>query len=337
MLRFASVAGKRLMCGVLAAALSFAAGTAAVGDELLGDVANASLQVAIDDPLLFHEAETVLDQVSAQCEHACQCATGAAYSRNPDARDWRYLPDGLLWKSYLAGPQEPRISTVIQYDNDDNIYWDATVGGRVGLVRYGTVGQRDARGWQLDLEGGVITRLNVRESEDVESMDYRFGTEITAAEGAWRMKFGYFHISSHVGDEFIERNPTFKRVNFVTESLVWGVGYLPTKTTRLYGETAWAFSYDGGAKPWQFQMGAEYTPAAKTKRSGAPFAAINLNIRESVDFDIAPTLQGGWGFEGPESGRRWRFGLQYGSGPTSQSQFFENREDYIGIGTWFDY
>ncbi len=312
------------------------------GGELLGDrvIFEDAKGVAIshlDPPLIFEQSDQVLNQITSNCLHDCQSTRGGRCEANSDVRDWHLLPDGLLWHSYLAGPHEPRIGTVILYDADDNIYWDATVGGRVGLLRFGTAGPRDARGWQWDLEGAVITRLNVRESEDVDSMDYRFGTEITAAEDAWRFKFGYFHVSSHVGDEFIGRNPSYKRVNYVTESLVWGLGYLPTDQTRLYGEFAWAFSVSGGAAPIQFQTGAEYVATSKSERSGAPFAAINLNFREAVGYDVSTTLQLGWSFEGLQSGRRWRFGLQGGSGPTSQYQFFQNREDYLGIGTWFDY
>ena len=153
-----------------------------------------------------------------------------------DVDGWHLLPDGLLWHSYLAAPHEPRISTVIFQTNDEGIFWDATLGGRVGLLRYGTADAKHPSGWQWDLEGAAITRLDLLHAEDVESMDYRFGTEITAAEGPWAMKFGYFHISSHVGDEYLIRNPTFQRINYVTESWIVGGSYKPTDQVRLYGE-----------------------------------------------------------------------------------------------------
>ena len=75
--------------------------------------------------------------------------------------NWRLLPDGLIWHSYMAAPHEPRISTLIFYDQNDGVYWDATLGGRVGLLRYGTKGPRHPSGWQWDLEGAVITRLDL--------------------------------------------------------------------------------------------------------------------------------------------------------------------------------
>ncbi len=251
--------------------------------------------------------------------------------------EWHLLPDGLLWRSYLAAPQEPRISTVIFNCNNDGVFWDATLGGRVGLLRYGTAGAERPSGWQWDLEGAVMTRLDLLHAEDVESMDYRFGSEITAAEGPWAMKLGYFHISSHVGDEYLVRNPTFTRINYVTESWIVGGSYQPSDDVRLYGEFVNSFHAAGGAKRYQFQTGAEYTPIAKSVGLGAPFAAVNLNFREAVEYDVATTLQLGWSLQGPDSGRRLRFGAQYSDGPTSQFSFFTRRESHLGLGVWFDY
>jgi len=260
-------------------------------------------------------------------------------SRQPvsQKRDWQILPDGLMYHSYLAGPQEPRISAILFGDDDGGYFCDATVGGRIGFLRYGTESAKDPQGWQWDLEGAVMTRLNLLESEDVDSMDYRFGTLITWAEGPWAMKFGYFHISSHVGDEYQERNPTYRRVNYVTESAILGVSHQALEQLRLYGEVVFAVKYSEEAKRWQFQTGAEWTPAPRPSKKIAPFVAVNLGFRESTDYHMATTIQAGWGYLGPKSDRRLRWGLQYGDGPTSQFQFFSQNEQYLGWGLWFDY
>ncbi len=261
----------------------------------------------------------------------------AVSQSSSDRRDWVLLPDGLLWHSYLAGPQEPRISALL-FGNDKGGYFsDATLGGRVGFLRYGTPGAHDPRGWQWDLEGAVITRMDLEKQEDIESMDYRFGTELTWAEGPWAMKAGYFHISSHVGDEYLLRSPTFDRINYVTESLIWGASYKPSQPVRVYGEMAYAVHRSGGARPFQFQTGAEWTPPPKRARRLAPFAAANLGFFEATEFHMQTTLQAGWYFQGPQSDRRLRFGLQYGDGPTSQFEFFKRSEEYLGVGIWYDY
>ncbi len=291
-------------------------------------------------PQLFLTHQRMLDQADSDCEMISRGIgrRGNQHGQDYSPRyDWHVLPDGLLWRSYLAGPHEPRISTVLFKDNQGGVFWDATLGARVGLLRYGTEEAKHPSGIQWDLEGATITRLDIQNAEDVESLDYRFGTEITAAEGPWAMKLGYFHISSHVGDEYMVRNPTFERINYVTESWLIGISYAPNDAVRLYGEFVNSFHAAGGAKRYQFQTGAEYTPVAKSPRIGAPFAAVNLNFREAVDYDVSTTIQVGWGFQGPVSGRRLRFGAQYADGPTSQYSFFQRRESYLGFGAWFDY
>ena len=301
---------------------------------------NESEQIQHADQIgsLFYGSTLPASFVISDCDIAGNCPSACGVCCVcVNRREWQLLPDGLLWHSYLAGPHEPRISTVIYHDKSEEVLWDITLGGRVGLIRYGTVGSKRPQGWQWDLEGAVMTRLDMLHAQDVESMDYRGGTEITWAGGPWAMKFGYVHISSHVGDEYLIRNQIAERTNYVTESLIWGVSYSPAPALRLYGEAVNSFRASGGAKRYQFQTGIEYTPLARRTWWGAPFAACNLNFLQAVDYDVSTTVQIGWGFQSPETERRFRVGVQYADGPSNQYSFFERRESYFGGGVWFDY
>ena len=106
-----------------------------------------------------------------------------------------------MYKSYLAGPLEPRFGSAWLHDNDNGWVWDASLGTRVGIWRYGTTSSSRPQGWQLDVEGGAMPRLNVEHQEDLESVNFRFGVPLTWSQGPWQMKFGYYHLSAHVGDE----------------------------------------------------------------------------------------------------------------------------------------
>ncbi len=79
------------------------------------------------------------------------------------------------------------------------------------------------------------------------------------------------------------RNPGFRWINFVRDSLILGIGYFLTEDVRLYSEADWAFKTDGGEQPWEFQFGAEYSPVRDTGFRGSPFFAVNAHVRESVD------------------------------------------------------
>ena len=61
---------------------------------------------------------------------------------------------------------------------------------------------------------------------------------------------------------YLLSHPGVERLNYVREQLVFGVAYRPILDLRLYGEANWAFHEDGGAQPWEFQFGIDYSPGA---------------------------------------------------------------------------
>ena len=257
--------------------------------------------------------------------------------RRPDPTaswTWEILPPDLLYKSYLAGPKEPRLGAVWVYNPDGGWFWDVTLGARLGLWRWGTHGPRP-EGWQLDVEGAVFPRLNFEQQWDLESADFRFGLPLTWSSGPMQMKIGYYHMSSHVGDEFLERNPGFQRTNFVRDGIVVGYGIFPAPDVRLYSEVGIAFHRSGGADPFEFQFGAEYSPVMG-RPSGTPFAAANVQLFEEQNFGGSLNVQAGWQWRN-QGARLFRLGLQYFNGKTSQYSFYRDSEELLGAGIWVDF
>lgn len=246
------------------------------------------------------------------------------------------LPAGLLYKSYLAGEKEPRLASAWLHDKRLGWRWESTLGGRVGLFRDGTVGAIRPEGWQIDIEGAAMPRLDMENSEDLDAVDYRFGLPWTWRRGPLAFKAGYYHISSHVGDEFQIRNPTFQRRNYVRDSAIAGVSYDLNCDVRTYAEVAYALKASDGAEPFELQFGIEYSPARAIKR-GDPFAAANVHLREEFDFGGAVNLMAGWQWRSPTSDRLLRTGLQYYHGKSLQYEFYDQNERLLGFGVWIDY
>jgi hypothetical protein len=254
----------------------------------------------------------------------------------PQPRRWQLLPDGLLYPSYLAGVQEPRLGSTIFHEDDLGTLWDAAVGGRVGIARFGTPGPR-GEGFQLDAEGAAFPRLDLDHEQDLMSVDFRGGMPLTWREGPFETKLAYYHTSSHLGDEFIVSHPEAVRINYVRDAIVLGSALRPTPDWRLYAEAGYAFHTSGGAEPWEFQFGAEYSPLWADGCGGSPFLAANALLREEVDFSGHFVLQTGWQWRSPRSGSLLRLGFHYLNGKSSQQQFFNTHEQQIGGGLWFDY
>jgi hypothetical protein len=249
---------------------------------------------------------------------------------------WQVLPGSILYKSYLASNREPRFGSQMVHVNDLGNFWDVTLGGRAGILRYGNNDPFEPQGYQLDFEGAAFPRLNFDHDRDLEDVDFRFGIPLTMRVGRWQTKFGYYHLSSHLGDEYMVRNSTFDRINYVRESLMLGVGFFLNPNFRLYSEVDYAFYVDGGAKPWEFQFGAEYSPIDCDRLRGSPFLAVHGHLHQEVDFSGSVTAQIGWQWRG-RTGHLLRTGFQYFNGMSDQAQFFSRFEQQYGWGVWYDF
>ncbi len=251
---------------------------------------------------------------------------------------WQVLPDGLIYRSYLAGPKEPRISGTFFYEKDQGWLLDTTVGARVGIIRLGTAEAGWPQGWQLDIEGAAFPRLDLERNWDLQSADFRFGIPLTYGVGPFQTKLAYYHLSSHLGDELLIRNRRLlrSRINFSRDTLVAGWSTYPSSAWRIYSEIGWAFTSDGGSQPWELQFGTEWSPPGSIGVVGAPFVAINVYLREEVDFGGTFVFETGWQTRGV-SGHLLRFGLHYLNGKSNQFQFFDESEQQLGLGLWYDF
>jgi len=259
-----------------------------------------------------------------------------AGSSQPDTLE--LLPSDLIWHSYLAGVKEPRIAGVaLREAGNDVSLLDVTLGGRTSVLRYGWRQNGRPLGWELQLEGAAILRLNLDENWDFDAADFRFGVPlIYAPNELLHWKAAYYHLSSHVGDEFLVRNPGFTRINFSRDVLVLGASYFPLPAWRWYAEAGYAFYESEGSEQWEFQFGLDYSQPGPTGTRGTPFAALNGHLREEVDFGGNLVVQAGWLWRG-QTGRVLRTGLHYYNGKSSQLEFFNQFEQQIGWGLWQEY
>ena len=274
---------------------------------------------------------------------------------------WQQFPDGFIYPNYLAAVQN-RLGCAWNYDPYLKWDWDITLGGRAPLIRYGNRSTLYPEGWQLDLEGSVHLRLNLETTMHMEANDFRVGLPISYGTRIWQVKFGYYHVSTHMGDERVIRNffqPDGKtvggdpylqgrppnhgrnhehRVNYVREALLFGYAYRPTPNTRLYAEVDYAFWLGEMTKPWHFQFGWEYSPVYPARGGwGTPFAAVNVRLMQEFNFDGNYTVQAGWQWRGSRN-ELFRIGTQYFYGVSEQYSFILHpRENKFGVGVWYDF
>ncbi|HVT30257.1 MAG TPA: DUF1207 domain-containing protein [Lacipirellulaceae bacterium] len=258
------------------------------------------------------------------------------FDADDDAWTWQWVPTGIIYHSYMAGPQEPRGGLDIFNDTKGSWFGDATLGGRMGFLKYGNCDPAHPEGWQLDFYGAAIARLD--NHRDLQSCDYVFGFPITYGNDVWQTKFGYAHLSSHMGDEYAIRHPgaLADRVNYARDSIVWGNSYYPLPAWRLYEEIGWAIQAEGYAHRWTSQFGTELSRPGPTGNHSTPFFAINGRFREDAAWVGDLNVQLGLLRRGI-LGQTLRWGFDYYTGKSSQSQFFDKYEQQVGVGLWYDF
>jgi hypothetical protein len=266
---------------------------------------------------------------------AAFAGVAAARPSDPAFWYWRVLPEGVVWQSYWAGAHEPRLAGIV-YNEDSVSFVDAALGGRASLFRYGTEGLGRPQGFELQVEGAAFPRLNLDEDWDLDATDYRVGFPLVYGREAWQAKFSYYHLSSHLGDEFIIRQgTTADRINYSRDALTLALSYFPHPAWRLYAEAGWAFYYRV-SEPWEFQFGVDVAEPGPTGPWGTPFIAVNGHLREEVDYSGNVAFQAGWLWRG-NSTRTLRTGFHYYNGKSSQFEFFDQFEEQIGAGLWYDF
>lgn len=286
--------------------------------------------------LLFDEPNWLNQPFWAAAPECVECEFAGAHDSQ---WKWRILPRDLIFSSYLAGAKESRISTIWFHDEDQGRQWDSTLGARVGLLRFGTGDEFPyyPQGWQLDVEAAGSPRLDLVDGRrDLVASDFRVGVPLTYGHGRHQVKLAYYHLSSHLGDEFLLRTGA-TRINLVRDVLVWGHSYYVNDALRAYGEVGYGVHTDGGTEPWEFQFGLDFAPPCPTGLHGAPFFAVNAHLREEFDFGGNFVAQAGWAWRKRRGGPLARIGVQYYNGKSSQWELFNTFEEQIGFGMWYDF
>lgn len=247
------------------------------------------------------------------------------------------LPQGFIYRAYLASPKETRLGTaLLNIPGDSTAMWDSTIGGKIALLRIGTRDPLRPRGFQVEVEASAQARLDLPEQNDVRATDYRFGLPFTWGDERHQWRFSYYHISSHLGDEFIDKTPGFPRFSQSRDALGLGYSHYLTDALRVYAEAGWAFS-SNASEPWEFQFGVDYAPRNPTGCYGAPFVAVNGHLRQELNYGGGFTVQGGWAWRSDMTPGLLRMGLHYYNGASTQYSFLPFHEQQMGGGVWYDF
>jgi hypothetical protein len=193
---------------------------------------------------------------------------------------------------------------------------------------------------QLELEGGVWAIFDpLHYSAPLIDADYYVGIPLTYAFGNWALRLRGYHISTHIGDEFLLNHPYFDRRNPSIEALDFFVSWQNTHV-RFYGGLGTICRQDQ-----TFCVGKFYMVAGLELRFpqlgyldycnrlyGEPFIGMHFHYQSHFENHINNTYVLGWEW-GKVSGNRHklRFFLEYHDGYSVDGQFSKCPTHYISI------
>jgi hypothetical protein len=261
-----------------------------------------------------------------------------------DCGEWwgEWLPEGRLFTPFIADPHQVTYSVGWRFDDQvlaRNVI-PVSYGDAIPFYRFYNVwpwcGQL-----QIELEGALWAVFDpLHESSPLINADYYIGVPISYALGPWQFRLRGFHISSHIGDEFLLNHPDFHRRNPSAEFLDFFVSHDLTDEIRIYAGIGYIIHQDNSfhCKPFYADIGGEIHlwslgfSDSSQRVYGAPVFAMFARYRGDNRRHVDMTYALGYEF-GKMCGneRKVRALIEYHDGYSVEGQFSHRATNYLQI------
>jgi hypothetical protein len=262
------------------------------------------------------------------------------FAENADSGGLRLLPNKDLFAPLVADPREAQFSARFErYNKEFEGELESFNASVVSFGDYLPVFDYEFENgniFQFSVDGVMYALFNLdTPSWDLINTDYIFGFNAAwRFSDNWTTRLRLFHVSSHLGDEFVLDNPDVERKNSSYEDLELLLAYSPGNW-RLYGGGAYVVRSNSlvNLDPWRARAGIEYRYPLDCPDVDLLFAA-HFDAKERTNWRLARSLMAGVVFLKSEA-REVRFMTNYYRGNSVQGQFFEETLEYFGFGFYF--
>lgn len=218
------------------------------------------------------------------------------------------LPANDLFAPPLAGPRERRFyAAYLRFVFDGHAgptgeREQAIDAGSVAAgANFGLWGMRSdgCDGLQINLSGGIFSEFDLSSfSQNLINTDFLVGVPFTFRWKALSGRLRLYHMSSHLGDEFLLANPRFERFDFSFEALDLLLSW-DAEHVRVYGGGGVIVhqSIETSLDPLMFRAGFESRYGLR-EPWGATYAldavlGVDLQLLQERDFGVTASIKGG--------------------------------------------
>ncbi|RIV22196.1 DUF1207 domain-containing protein [Fibrisoma montanum] len=255
-----------------------------------------------------------------------------------------FLPKGHLFEPILLDPLEAQsfISVLPGYWMDGNRYKGSIVPFEFGFIKpiyRRTLAPDRANEWVLDVAS--YTQFEVyydadrnRQRRQLINNDYKLSFNYNLLRGKNTWRFRLYHLSSHLGDDFIIRNRiTTYTANPVNYELL-DATYSRTSANgwRTYGGIGFVLRKSSERKLLSAQIGTYYRKPA----SQSPRLVGGVDVKFWQQTDFRPGIHAGLGLEVGRPASGITFLLEGYSGFRPYSQYEDQQTTWVGIGMYMN-
>ena len=254
-----------------------------------------------------------------------------------------FLPKGHLFEPIVLDPLEAQTygSFLPGYWTEGQKYKGSIVPFAFGFAKpfyRRTTAPGRAEEWVLDLAS--FTQFEAyhddvadRARRRIVNTDYKISLIYNMRRGENNYRFRVYHISSHLGDDYIFRNKiTAPSPNSVNYELLDFTYSRVVNNWRLYGGAGIVLRKTEERKPLSAQFGTFY----KKPSTSAARLVGGVDVKFWQQTNFRPGIHGGIGLEVGRTQNNLTFMLEGYSGFRPYSQFEDQQTSWIGIGLYLN-
>jgi uncharacterized C2H2 Zn-finger protein len=291
-----------------------------------------------------------------QCPYTCHYTAIPGAGVNEDVRNAEcckkcgvWLPeDPELFRPFMADPRQLTYSAGWRFNDQvlaKNVI-DVSFFDSIAFYRWCDLWHKGSQ-LQLELEGAVWAVFDpLHDSSPLMNADYYGGLNLSYILNRWSFRLRGYHISSHIGDEFLLNHPGFDRRNASAEYVDIFASYELTDEIRVYAGVGYIVAQDKEFKCSRFygEWGSELRllsvgfTSQKDQLYGCPILGMHFRYKKDFKHHLDQTYVLGWEF-GKLCGlrRRLRVYLEYHDGYSVEGQFCKQPTNYFSVRTSYGF
>jgi hypothetical protein len=259
-----------------------------------------------------------------------------AYADDTDSQLGLFPNAQDVFRPLYADPRELQTALRLTEPVGGQVLGDISIGTYFGLYRWALPWQDSYVQWSAG--GGIFSRFNLATEQTYnEVIDYSANMPVDLRVGKWSTRLMPYHISSHLGDGYIERTGILPQ-KYSFDSFKWLLAYEPDGHLRFYGGYNYVIRNcyaDLGRSA--VQTGAEWTSSWWAGGHAQMYWYNDFQSWERVGWNPEFNSQLGVRIaHHPKDAHAMAFFTEYGAGHMAYGQFFQQEESHWILGVRFE-